>query len=259
MINLSDALRVSHRQNQATRDPSGQSAAAELLRRYLLQQEQERNERARSQQLEMIKALILKKKIEQEQQDQQILAFLQAAQASTAVPQEPSRIDHKLAQLLSQLQTQVPKEAPSAQRQEPDQKLVIPQHASALEWNARFLASFAPKHAHAASPQAKCTTPKHERFPVTLYRMIEETKARGREDIISFAPSGAAFVIHSAEAFELQILPLYFDHGKLTSFKRQLNLYGFRMIIHGVDSGAYANPVFHRDNRKASEGIRRTK
>jgi len=106
----------------------------------------------------------------------------------------------------------------------------------------------------------KCSTPKNERFPVTLYRMIHETSTqRKRDDIVSFTPSGAGFEIHRPDDFEREILPLYFAHGKLSSFKRQLNLYGFRLLSHGVDSGAYAHPIFCRDDREASERIKRLK
>uniref|UniRef100_A0A7S2YEY8 HSF-type DNA-binding domain-containing protein n=1 Tax=Entomoneis paludosa TaxID=265537 RepID=A0A7S2YEY8_9STRA len=98
-----------------------------------------------------------------------------------------------------------------------------------------------------------------ERFPQTLFRMLQETRDRGRDDIISFTASGAGFAIHEPRSFELDILPHYFGHGNVRSFKRQLNLYGFRLLGQGVDAGAYAHAVFHRDNRQASEQIKREK
>ena len=44
---------------------------------------------------------------------------------------------------------------------------------------------------------------------------------------------------------------------KLTSFQRQLNLYGFRRITKGDDHGAYFHPNFQRGRRDLLFNIRR--
>ena len=44
---------------------------------------------------------------------------------------------------------------------------------------------------------------------------------------------------------------------KLTSFQRQLNLYGFRRITKGDDHGAYFHPNFQRGRKDLVANIRR--
>ena len=93
-----------------------------------------------------------------------------------------------------------------------------------------------------------------EKFPKTLFRMLHDMDDH-KNEIIAFTPSGSAFHIFHPEAFAKDVLPRYFHHGKLSSFKRQLNLYGFRLLSHGPDAGAYYHETFHRDRREASEKI----
>lgn len=51
-----------------------------------------------------------------------------------------------------------------------------------------------------------------------------------------------------------QILPKHFRHNKLTSFQRQLNLYGFQRIAKGTEAGRYQHALFdkHRPDKLAS-------
>ena len=44
---------------------------------------------------------------------------------------------------------------------------------------------------------------------------------------------------------------------KMTSFQRQLNLYGFRRVIKGEEQGCYFHPQFHRDHPELISDIRR--
>eukprot|EP00588_Corethron_pennatum_P015378 CAMPEP_0194280816 /NCGR_PEP_ID=MMETSP0169-20130528/18929_1 /TAXON_ID=218684 /ORGANISM="Corethron pennatum, Strain L29A3" /LENGTH=588 /DNA_ID=CAMNT_0039025685 /DNA_START=65 /DNA_END=1831 /DNA_ORIENTATION=- len=66
--------------------------------------------------------------------------------------------------------------------------------------------------------------------------------------IISWQPHGRCFVVHSPDRFVKSILPQFFDQSKLTSFQRQLNLYGFRRITNRAspDVGAYYHELFLR-------------
>lgn len=83
-----------------------------------------------------------------------------------------------------------------------------------------------------------------EPFPEKLHRMLIEIEKDGNEHIISFFPHGRAFGIHDTDAFEEKIMPKYFKQSRLSSFQRQLNLYGFTRIVSGPDSGGYYHELF---------------
>ncbi|KAJ1418210.1 HSF-type DNA-binding-domain-containing protein, partial [Ochromonadaceae sp. CCMP2298] len=76
-------------------------------------------------------------------------------------------------------------------------------------------------------------------------------------DIVHWAPHGFAFVVTNQERFLKDIVPKYFKHTKLTSFQRQLNLYGFRRLTKGEDQGAYFHPKFQRSRREMMAEIKR--
>ena len=70
----------------------------------------------------------------------------------------------------------------------------------------------------------------HESFPEKLHRLILEAKQDEKEHIVCFSEDGSKFQILSTAGFEAEILPKYFRHNKITSFKRLLHMYGFRRI-----------------------------
>ena len=53
------------------------------------------------------------------------------------------------------------------------------------------------------------------------------------------------------------IVPLYFRQSRLSSFKRQLNLYGFELITKGPARGGYYHEHFVKDNPDACRRMRR--
>ena len=85
-------------------------------------------------------------------------------------------------------------------------------------------------------------------FPEKLYEMlsIESCSQTDVTIIVSWLPHGRAFIVRKPKQFTTLIMPKYFRQTKLTSFQRQLNLYGFRRITQGSDSGAYYHELFLR-------------
>jgi hypothetical protein len=74
--------------------------------------------------------------------------------------------------------------------------------------------------------------------------MLLEIEKDGDAPIISFFPHGRAFGIHNPDKFEEKLMPKYYKQSRLSSFQRQLNLYGFTRIISGPDSGGYYHELF---------------
>lgn len=88
-------------------------------------------------------------------------------------------------------------------------------------------------------PRGGVTTP----FPVKLYNLLQKNM---HEDIISWQPHGRCFLLRKPKEFVTEVMPLYFKQSKLTSFQRQLNLYGFSRLTSGPDKGGYYHELFLR-------------
>jgi hypothetical protein len=78
-------------------------------------------------------------------------------------------------------------------------------------------------------------------FPVKLYHLLEQADRKGYTDIISWTFTGRAFLLLKPKDFFLQIVPRYFKHKNLGSFKRQLSMYGFDRIPRGPEEGAFTH------------------
>lgn len=46
----------------------------------------------------------------------------------------------------------------------------------------------------------------------------------------------SSFVVHDRKEFVRILMPKFFAMSKFSSFQRQLNLYGFERITHGIDT-----------------------
>lgn len=66
-----------------------------------------------------------------------------------------------------------------------------------------------------------------EPFPEKLHRMLDTAEREGLSEVVGFFSHGRAFAIHKQRRFVNDIMPRFFRQSKLTSFQRQLNLYGY--------------------------------
>lgn len=96
-------------------------------------------------------------------------------------------------------------------------------------------------------------------FPVKLHAVLDQVEADGLGHIISWQSHGRCFVIHKPKEFVDHVMPNYFRQTKLTSFQRQLNLYGFSRITRGKDMGGYYHELFLRGKIFLTKRMQRTK
>lgn len=92
-------------------------------------------------------------------------------------------------------------------------------------------------------PRGGVTVP----FPVKLHLMLSRVEEEGFGHIVSWQPHGRCFLVHKPKEFVDEIMPTFFRQSKLTSFQRQLNLYGFSRITAGRDRGGYYHELFLRN------------
>jgi hypothetical protein len=96
-------------------------------------------------------------------------------------------------------------------------------------------------------------------FPVKLHAVLDQVEADGLAHVISWQGHGRCFVIHKPKEFVDHVMPKYFRQTKLTSFQRQLNLYGFCRLTRGKDAGGYYHELFLRGRIFLCKKMIRTK
>ena len=99
----------------------------------------------------------------------------------------------------------------------------------------------------------------HESFPVKLHRLLRETEESNQQDIISFSDDGKEFAVHNPSEFERKVLPKYFRHNKLSSFRRLLNMYGFTRLQNGAEGGTFRHPSFAKDQPELCKDLDRVR
>jgi hypothetical protein len=72
-------------------------------------------------------------------------------------------------------------------------------------------------------------------FPTKLHMMLSCAESEKFDHIVSWQPHGRSFKVHQPLRFVNEVMPIWFQHTKFTSFRRQLNLYGFSRVTAGVD------------------------
>ena len=77
-------------------------------------------------------------------------------------------------------------------------------------------------------------------FAEKVHHLLTHAEAQGYANVVSWMPHGRAFKVHRPAAFERTLCPRYFDHGRYSSFLRQLNNHGLKHITKGADrNGEY--------------------
>jgi hypothetical protein len=98
-----------------------------------------------------------------------------------------------------------------------------------------------------------------EPFPEKLHRMLDTVEREGLSEVVGFFSHGRAFAIHKQRRFVNDIMPRFFRQSKLTSFQRQLNLYGFRRLSQGPDNGGYYHELFLKGRSGLCVNMKRVK
>ncbi|MEE6475552.1 hypothetical protein FKM82_010797 [Ascaphus truei] len=100
-------------------------------------------------------------------------------------------------------------------------------------------------------------------FLSKLWTLVEDAHTN---EFITWSQNGQSFLVLDEQRFAKDILPKYFKHNNMASFVRQLNMYGFRKVVH-VDSGIvkqerdgpveFQHPFFIQGQDELLENIKR--
>ncbi|KAK9527042.1 hypothetical protein VZT92_015707 [Zoarces viviparus] len=100
-------------------------------------------------------------------------------------------------------------------------------------------------------------------FLTKLWTLVEDPDT---DLLICWSPSGTSFHVFDQGRFSKEVLPKFFKHNNMASFIRQLNMYGFRKVVHiehgGLvkperDDTEFQHPFFIRGEEHLLENIKR--
>jgi len=83
-------------------------------------------------------------------------------------------------------------------------------------------------------------------FLMKTYEIVSNSEYK---DIVKWSDEGDAFIILSNDFCD-KILPTYFRHKNMSSFVRQLNIYGFKKSKSQNDEQCFSHKSFRRDNKR---------
>ncbi|XP_056260613.1 heat shock factor protein 2 isoform X2 [Seriola aureovittata] len=100
-------------------------------------------------------------------------------------------------------------------------------------------------------------------FLTKLWTLVEDADTN---EFICWSQEGNSFMVLDEQRFAKEILPKYFKHNNMASFIRQLNMYGFRKVMH-IDTGIvkqerdgpveFQHPYFKHGQDDLLENIKR--
>ncbi|XP_017288265.1 heat shock factor protein 2 [Kryptolebias marmoratus] len=100
-------------------------------------------------------------------------------------------------------------------------------------------------------------------FLTKLWTLVEDAETN---EFICWSQEGNSFLVLDEQRFAKEILPKFFKHNNMASFIRQLNMYGFRKVMH-IDTGIvkqerdgpveFQHPHFKHGQDELLENIKR--
>ncbi|XP_070781760.1 heat shock factor protein 2 [Enoplosus armatus] len=100
-------------------------------------------------------------------------------------------------------------------------------------------------------------------FLTKLWTLVEDADTN---EFICWSQEGNSFLVLDEQRFAKEILPKFFKHNNMASFIRQLNMYGFRKVMH-IDTGIvkqekdgpveFQHPYFKHGQDDLLENIKR--
>uniref|UniRef100_A0A8C6TRS0 Heat shock transcription factor 2 n=1 Tax=Neogobius melanostomus TaxID=47308 RepID=A0A8C6TRS0_9GOBI len=100
-------------------------------------------------------------------------------------------------------------------------------------------------------------------FLTKLWTLVEDADTN---EFICWSQEGKSFMVLDEQRFAKEILPKFFKHNNMASFIRQLNMYGFRKVMH-IDTGIvkqerdgpveFQHPYFKHGEDELLENIKR--